>query len=205
MCKLLVLVLAVVVATASAETADLGHGFQILSKIVRQYLNSQPEDVKISDGVHLVSVRSDNDARANTDDKTVLGAVENYLQNHELRIRLPELMPGEGFGRAFKDALDNIEGNDAGKKSHDKYWWRVTNCEKKHFQISKFFQNIPNDLNFKSLIIKRDSSEKNLSTKKNVFCILNLAPKTFSWMSESGGHAFLKGFGCRVSPVGVTN
>jgi hypothetical protein len=139
MCKLLVLVLAVVVATASAETADLGHGFQILSKIVRQYLNSQPEDVKISDGVHLVSVRSDNDARANTDDKTVLGAVENYLQNHELRIRLPELMPGEGFGRAFKDALDNIEGNDAGKKSHDKYWWRVTNCEKKTFSNFKIF------------------------------------------------------------------
>jgi hypothetical protein len=24
-------------------------------------------------------------------------------------------------------------------------------------------------------------------------------------MSESGGHPFLKGFGCRVSPVGVTN
>lgn len=113
MCKLLVLLLALV-AAAHAETADISHGMQILGKIVRQYLNSQPEDVKISDGVHLVSVRSENDARANTDDKTVLGAVENYLQNHELRIRLPELMPGEGFGRAFKDALDNIEGNDAG-------------------------------------------------------------------------------------------
>jgi hypothetical protein len=24
-------------------------------------------------------------------------------------------------------------------------------------------------------------------------------------MSESGGYPFLKGFGCRVSPVGVTN
>ncbi|RZB40374.1 DUF1676 domain containing protein, partial [Asbolus verrucosus] len=114
MCKLLVFVL-VIVATAHAasDTADIGHGVQILGKILRQYLNSQPDDVKISDGVHLVSVRSENDARAAKDDKTILGAVENYLQSHELRIRLPELMPGEGFGRAFKDALENIEENEA--------------------------------------------------------------------------------------------
>lgn len=77
---------------------------------MRQYLNTQPEDVKISDGVHLVSVRSENDARAApSDDKTILGAVENYLQNHEVRIKLPELMPNEGFGRAFKEALVDFE------------------------------------------------------------------------------------------------
>ena len=118
MCKLLVLVLAVAAAaaTAHAETADVSHGMQILGKIVRQYLNTQPADVKLSDGVHLVSVRSENDARAATDDKSVFGAVENYLQTHEVRIKLPELMPGEGFGRAFKDALNNIEGTDAGNK-----------------------------------------------------------------------------------------
>lgn len=72
-------------------------------------MNSQPEDLKISDGVHLVSTRSENDARANTDDGTVLGAFENYLQTHEVRIKLPELLPGEGFGRAFKDALAGTE------------------------------------------------------------------------------------------------
>lgn len=112
MCKLVVLL--IFVAMANAETADISHGMLILGKIARQYLNSLSEDVKLGDGVHLVSVRSENDARANTDDKTILGAVENYLLTHEIRIKLPELMPGEGFARSFTDAFQNIEGKDEG-------------------------------------------------------------------------------------------
>ncbi|XP_017781611.1 PREDICTED: uncharacterized protein LOC108566310, partial [Nicrophorus vespilloides] len=40
--------------------------------------------------------------------------VENYLQNHELRIKLPELMPGEGFGRTFKDAMEGFDSSATG-------------------------------------------------------------------------------------------
>lgn len=85
-----------------------------IGKIARQYLISQTEDYKLTDGVHLVSTRSENDARANSDDGTVLGALENFLKTHEVRIRLPELMPGEGLGRAFKDAVKGME-RDVGK------------------------------------------------------------------------------------------
>lgn len=118
MCKFLVLAAFVaIVATASASTegTDFSHGFQILGKVVRQYLNSQPEDYKLGDGVHLISTKSENDARANTDDGSVLGAVENYLQTHEVRIKLPELMPGEGFARSFKDAMQGLDANSPGK------------------------------------------------------------------------------------------
>ncbi|XP_060528931.1 uncharacterized protein LOC132703597 [Cylas formicarius] len=104
------LVLLGVLILISASGAENSHGLTILSKILRQYINSQPEDLKLGDGVHIINTRSENDARANMDDGTVLGAVENYLESHEVRIKLPELMPGEGFGRAFKTAVDEFEG-----------------------------------------------------------------------------------------------
>ncbi|CAG9860654.1 unnamed protein product [Phyllotreta striolata] len=92
------------------ETPQSGAGgLQILTKVFRQYLKSQPDALKLGDGVYIVNTRSENDARANVDDGSILGVVENYLGNHELRIRLPELMPGEGFGRAFKTAMDEMD------------------------------------------------------------------------------------------------
>lgn len=116
MCKVLFVLLGVLAIANNLVTADTATGVQIVGKVLRQYIKSQPDDLRISDGVHLVSVRSgENEARSAGDDGTLLGAVENYLQHHELRIRLPELMPGEGFGRAFKTAMDGIEDNEAGK------------------------------------------------------------------------------------------
>lgn len=101
---------------AGSDGADFGHGLQILSKVVRQFLRSQPEDLTLGEGVHIVSTRGVNDADARSvgDDGTILGAMDNYLQTHEVRIKLPELMPGEGFGRAFKDAMAGFDGNEAG-------------------------------------------------------------------------------------------
>lgn len=82
----------------------------IVTKVFRQFLRSQPEDFKIGDGVHLLNTRSENDARTYKDDGTALGVLENYLETHELRIRLAELMPGEGFGRSFKSSVNEIYG-----------------------------------------------------------------------------------------------
>ncbi|XP_050304927.1 uncharacterized protein LOC126742325 [Anthonomus grandis grandis] len=100
------------IGRGSVRAAEGPQGFAILAKVLRQYINSQPDDVKIGDGVHIISTRSENDARAYGDDTTLLGAVENYLDSHEVRIRLPELMPGEGFGRAFKTAMDEVESKE---------------------------------------------------------------------------------------------
>lgn len=120
MYKLLLLAGVLSVATSvhgGSEGPDIGYGLQILTKVVRQYLKSQPEDLTLSEGVHIVSTGSinDADARSVSDDGSLLGAVDNYLQNHEVRIKLPELMPGEGFGRAFKSALTGFEGPEVGK------------------------------------------------------------------------------------------
>lgn len=120
MYKLLFLAGVLSVATSvhgGSEGPDINYGLQILTKVVRQYLKAQPEDLTLSEGVHIVSTRSinDADARSIADDGTILGAVDNYLQNHEVRIKLPELMPGEGFGRAFKSALTGFDGPEVGK------------------------------------------------------------------------------------------
>lgn len=120
MYKLLLLAGVLSVATSvhgGSEGPDISYGLQILTKVVRQYLKSQPEDLTLSEGVHIVSTGSinDADARSVSDDGSLLGAVDNYLQNHEVRIKLPELMPGEGFGRAFKSALTGFEGPEVGK------------------------------------------------------------------------------------------
>lgn len=110
----LVVLICVVIGAASESAADSSIT-QIAAKVVRQFINSQPADLLIGDGVHLVNTRNDNDARsAGGDDRTVLGALETYLHNHELRIRLPELMPGEGFGRSFKETLEELDDKDAG-------------------------------------------------------------------------------------------
>lgn len=98
-------------------TSEEVHGFQILTKVFRQFLRSQPEDLKLGDGVHIVSTRSENDARANMDDGTFMGVAEDYLQSHDLRIKLSELMPGDGFGRAFKTAMNEVDGKDESKLS----------------------------------------------------------------------------------------
>lgn len=99
----------------STDGQDFSLGLQILGKAVRNYLNSQVDDVKLGEGVHLINNKSPNDARANNDDGTVIGAFENYLRNHEIRIRLPELMPEHGIGRALKDVVNGLDSNDIGK------------------------------------------------------------------------------------------
>lgn len=110
--KFLVLTGVIFLIASTRAKTDGSHGLLTLSKILRQYINSQPEDVKIGDGVHIISTRSENDARAYGDDSTLFGAVETYLDSHEVRIRLVELMPGEGFGRAFKTAMDTVDNKE---------------------------------------------------------------------------------------------
>ncbi|VEN61359.1 unnamed protein product, partial [Callosobruchus maculatus] len=107
-----VVVAVLVCAPPTAGAGEESPGLQILTKVFRQYLKSQPDDLVLGDGVHLISTRSENDARANMDDGTLLGVIESYLRDHEVRIRLPELMPGEGFGRAFKTAMEEVDGKD---------------------------------------------------------------------------------------------
>lgn len=111
-------VIAVVASTSDAsEGADFAtNGFQILTKVVRQYLHDQGEDLKIGEGVHLVSSGSlGGNARAYSSDGSVIDMLENYLKSHEIKIKLPELMPKEGIGRALKNAMEGFESNEIGE------------------------------------------------------------------------------------------
>ena len=110
-----IVVIAQEVRTKTDES-DLGHGFQIFSKIVRQYFNDQSGDVKLGDGVHLVSTADLGDARSSFDGG-LLSSIERYLRTHEIRIKLPELLPEKGFGRSFKNVMESFEDNEIGKDS----------------------------------------------------------------------------------------
>ncbi|CAH0555728.1 unnamed protein product [Brassicogethes aeneus] len=106
----LAVALCVLALAAPHVSSEYSNGFKIFGKIVRQYIKSQPDDILIGEGVHLVNSKSaDGEARALSDDGTIFSALENYLRSHELRIKLPELMPGEELGRSFKIAMDKVD------------------------------------------------------------------------------------------------
>lgn len=124
MWKLLVVIgfSVLVIVSAESETQCVGagchlNGLQIATKFARQYLEHQPSDIVLGDGVHLVSngdKEAESTARAN-DDGSLLSALESFFKSHELRIRLPELMPdSENISRKFREVMDDMSKNDLG-------------------------------------------------------------------------------------------
>lgn len=118
--------LSVVLVSGSAEpgyskcvgaACHASQGLQYIGKFVRHYLDSQPTDIVLSDGVHLIDVGgNDADARA-ANDNSVLNSIMNFLKTHELRIKLPELMPDtESMSRTFKEVMEDVKSNDVGGK-----------------------------------------------------------------------------------------
>lgn len=122
MYKLLIFLGLVLVVSVSGEEKCIGaachasQGLQFIGKFVRHYLESQPSDLTLTDGVHLVNVGG-NDAgeeRA-ADDNSILTSVVNFLRRHELKIKLPELMPdSDSLSRSFKEAMDDLNSNEIG-------------------------------------------------------------------------------------------
>ncbi|KAF7265011.1 hypothetical protein GWI33_021742 [Rhynchophorus ferrugineus] len=110
--KFFVLINVFFLVLSSTVSAEGPNGFAILSKHLRQYIRAQPENVKLSDGINIISTKSENDARASGDDGTLLGVIENYLEHHEVRIKLEELMPGDRVERALKSAMDEVESKE---------------------------------------------------------------------------------------------
>ncbi|KAK5644806.1 hypothetical protein RI129_006106 [Pyrocoelia pectoralis] len=106
-----VLIISANLASSTKEGVDFKDGIRIVGKLFRHFVNSQPEDYKLTDGVHLISTSTANaiDARA-VDDMSVMGVIENYVRTHEVRIKLSELMPnGEELARVFRS--DGEEAN----------------------------------------------------------------------------------------------
>ncbi|KAK4875555.1 hypothetical protein RN001_011977 [Aquatica leii] len=99
-----------VVVQCNKEGDDVKDGLQVLSKLFRHFINSQPEDYKLTDGVHLISTSTSNDITSRAvDDTSLMGVIENYIQTHEVRIKFVELMPnGQDLARAFKSDNDEV-------------------------------------------------------------------------------------------------
>lgn len=100
----------------SAEPEDsVGAGLQYVGKFVRNYLESQPKDLVLTDGVHLVDVGNQEDGARAATDNSLLATVVGFLRRHELKIKLPELMPdSETMSRTFKQVMDDFQSNDIG-------------------------------------------------------------------------------------------
>lgn len=123
MWKVLAVFAVVFVVSSAAEDPECvgaachaGQGLQYLGRFVRSYLDNQPKDLQLTDGVHLVDVGETEpaDARA-AGDGSILTSVVNFLKRHELKIKLPELMPdSETLSRSFKQAMDDFDSNDIG-------------------------------------------------------------------------------------------
>ncbi|KAB0794504.1 hypothetical protein PPYR_11343 [Photinus pyralis] len=106
-----VLIFATSLVNCSREGVDFRDGAQIIGKLFRHFVNSQPEDYQITDGVHLISTSTANDIDSRSvDDLSLMGVIENYVRTHEVRIKFTELMPdGQDLARAFRS--DGDEGN----------------------------------------------------------------------------------------------
>ncbi|KAF5286521.1 hypothetical protein FQR65_LT12525 [Abscondita terminalis] len=104
------LLLFAVVVQSNKDGVDVKDGLQVLSKLFRHFINSQPEDYKLTDGVHLISTSTPNDITSRaSDDTSLMGVIENYIQTHEVRIKFVELMPtGQDLARAFKSDNDEV-------------------------------------------------------------------------------------------------
>lgn len=116
----------VVLVSGSAEPEDkcvgaachASQGLQFIGKFVRNYLESQPSDLVLTEGVHLVAVGG-NDAdpqyaRA-ANDNSLVTSVVNFLRRHELKIKLPELMPdSESMSRTFNEVMEDFKNNEIG-------------------------------------------------------------------------------------------
>lgn len=117
-------VFAVIFVLGSAEDPECvgaschaSQGLNYIGKFVRNYLEQQPKDLVLTDGVHLVDVGGPEASARATNDNSILTSIVNFLQRHELKIKLPELMPdSETMGRTFKQVMEDYNKNDIGGK-----------------------------------------------------------------------------------------
>ncbi|XP_067008104.2 uncharacterized protein Osi5 [Anabrus simplex] len=93
---------------------------RIVRKVIAQLLDGQ-RSLEISKGLKIVKVEESNAVgRGLTDheESNLLARMSRYLQSHELRVRLPELLPSsEDWNRILEGIDKEREGSSCGRKN----------------------------------------------------------------------------------------
>lgn len=115
-------VIVCLVASISSENSDdcganplACNSIKIIKNIVKQAIRSQGRDVELLDGVHLVESDGSGRKARYVGDDSLLGTVENYLESHELKIKLQDMLPAESVTTALKGAFDELSKRSLGK------------------------------------------------------------------------------------------
>jgi hypothetical protein len=94
------------------------HGVKIVRRVMAQLLDS-PRDLQLADGVQLVRISTSASGEASSEptfrslqkDNSLLSRVQKFLSSHELRIRLPDLLPSSGdWSRILQQLGTDKEG-----------------------------------------------------------------------------------------------
>jgi hypothetical protein len=95
------------------------HGVKIVRRVMAQLLDS-PRNLQLAEGVQLVRIPSSGSSRMSSeptfrsmqkDNRSLLARVQKFLSSHELRIRIPELLPSrEDWSRILQQLGGDKEG-----------------------------------------------------------------------------------------------
>jgi hypothetical protein len=95
------------------------HGVKIVRRVMAQLLDS-PRNLQLADGVQLVQIPSSASSGTSSettfrslhkDNKSLLSRIQKFLSTHELRIRIPDLLPSsEDWSRLLQQFGNDKEG-----------------------------------------------------------------------------------------------
>jgi hypothetical protein len=95
------------------------HGVKIVRRVMAQLLDS-PRNLQLAEGVQLVRIPSSSSSETssestfrsmNKDNKSLLSRIQKFLSTHELRIRIPDLLPStEDWSRILQQFGNDKEG-----------------------------------------------------------------------------------------------
>jgi predicted component of type VI protein secretion system len=95
------------------------HGVKIVRRVMAQLLDS-PRNLQLADGVQLVRIPSSVTSGTSSettfrslhkDNKSLLSRIQKFLSTHELRIRIPDLLPSsEDWSRLLQQFGSDKEG-----------------------------------------------------------------------------------------------
>lgn len=103
---------------SEAESPILCHGSRVMQSVVNQVLFNAKRAgaLQIVPGLEIVKTDALNndteDAARSADNDGYLNRVANYLQEHELKIKLPELLNKMDYNEVLQRSLKNLDNGD---------------------------------------------------------------------------------------------
>lgn len=99
------------------DTSLSCQSIRIARNVFQQLMKAKSSDgignLKIIDGVELVKTQNLAEGGRSLNDGTVLGKMAGYLQSHEIRVKLPDLVGKADINGAFSETLRSFDKQSA--------------------------------------------------------------------------------------------